>query len=194
MKLTGSSSVRRRRSSITTFFSSLEGLFVYIDAPHAVGFHLQPVLQLLLGAGFKVGGIIPGGKGVIRASHLLHFPGEILRTVLGSAFEHHVLSQVGDAGFAQGFISGADPIPELQSDNGGPGLLEEQHREAIGQFVLHHLVKEVAVLRRFEGDSAQPQPGRGHESHQQPYSPPAGNPAGPGRPAPAISDVAEEKS
>ena len=129
-----------------------EGLFVDIDAPQAVGFHLQPVPQLVLGAGFEVGGVIPGGKGIIRAPHLLHFPGKILGAILGRAFEHHVLGQVGDAGFSQGFISGAHPIPHLEGDNGGPGLPQEQHFEAIGQFVLHHLVKEVAILRRFEGD------------------------------------------
>ncbi len=154
----GSSSVRMRRSSITTFFSRFEGLFVDVDAPHAVGFHLQPVLQLVLGPGFKVGGIIPGGKGVIRAPHLLHFLGEELGAVFGRALEHQVLAQVGDAGLAQGFIAGAHPIPDLERDNGGPGLPQEQHLEAIGQLVLHHLVKEVGILRGFEGLSVQPQP------------------------------------
>ena len=32
-----------------------KGLFVDIDAPHAVCFHLQPMPQLVLGSGFEVG-------------------------------------------------------------------------------------------------------------------------------------------
>jgi hypothetical protein len=69
-----------------------------------------------------------------------------------------MLNQVGYAGFPQGFVSGSNPIPHLEGDDGGPGLPQEQHLEAIGQFMLHHLVKEVAILRRFEGDSAEPEP------------------------------------
>ena len=79
-----------------------------------------------------------------------------------------MLAQVGDAGFSQGFISGPHPIPHLEGDDGGVGLPQEQDLEAIGQLVLHHLVKEVAVIRRFEGDSAQSEPGRGHEGYQEP--------------------------
>ena len=79
-----------------------------------------------------------------------------VRKYTGEPIPREHLEQIVDAGFAQGFISGAHPVPHLERDNGGPGFPQEQHLEAIGQGVLHHLVKEVGILRRFEGDSGEP--------------------------------------
>jgi hypothetical protein len=59
-----------------------------------------------------------------------------------------------DAGLTQAFITGAHFIPDLEGDNGGPGFPQEQYLKAIAQFVLHNLIKEITILRGFEGDGA----------------------------------------
>ena len=63
-------------------------------------------------------------------------------------------------------VAGAHPIPELDSDDGSPALLEEEHLEAVLQLMLHHLVEEVGallgpqILRQAQADGQQ-------ESHQE---------------------------
>ena len=104
---------------------------------HAVGFHFQGPAQIFGGGveGFEVIGavVIGGGVFVDRAV------GVELRedfAVVRGALEHHVLQQMGHAGFAVAFLPRADHVGDVDGD-GGLGIIgEEQHLEAVGEAIL----------------------------------------------------------
>jgi len=75
-------------------------LGVQLEVDHAVGLHLHHRLETLLGDALKVSRIVVRGEGVVLTAHARDGFGELARRDLVGRFEHQVLEEMGDTGYA----------------------------------------------------------------------------------------------
>ena len=85
------------------------------------------------GEDFIVVGPVEGRRGVQRAARLLHKPEVPVRRHVPGALEHHVLEQVGEAGFPGRLVLRPDMVPEIDSHHGERIVHVQEHVQAVRQ-------------------------------------------------------------
>jgi hypothetical protein len=83
--------------------------------------------------------IVEAGGGVAVAPKGLHSVIELTGRQLLAALEHHVLEEVGDARFLQGFARTAGAAPEIDADHGSLRQIDLHQGGPVAQLLLLRL-------------------------------------------------------
>src|SRR5712691_28856 len=125
----GSSSVRVRRSSMTTWRS--DSISLGSSRRLCIRSELDHEVELVGGDVDEVRGDVLGGERVVLTAVLLDEPRELAAPVGRRALEHHVLEEVRDAGRSAPLVARADPVPDLKRDDRAPVVLQEDHPQPV---------------------------------------------------------------
>ena len=141
---------------------------------HAVAFQPEGEFQLVAGDRLEVVGAVEvgGAVDVGRAGALEVFEVGFFAYMLG-ALEHHVLEEVGEAGASGALVDRPDVVPEVDGDEGEAMVFVGEDDEAVGQFVLFVLIRDLqglaagrvsaALAARCEGKAEQQRGGGGQQ-------------------------------
>lgn len=110
-----------------------EGLVREAQIAHPVRFHAHDQLEPVAGDALVVGGVVPGGEGVVVAAIARNGARKLARRNLPRALEHQVFEEMGDAGMAARLIGSADTIPDHVRDHGRAAIGNHHDLQAIAQ-------------------------------------------------------------
>ena len=109
--------MRERRSSRMTSRSGPDHLVGEDQVAHAVGLVAHHRRERVRRHGLVIGGVVPGGEGVLAAADLGDLGAELAGLVVLRALEHQVLEEMRDAGFARRLVGAADLVPDHVRDD-----------------------------------------------------------------------------
>jgi len=98
---------------------------------HAVRLVLHHDFQAVGGDRLVVGGVVPGGEGVLAPAVGGDDVGELARRQVLGTLEHQVLKEMGEARFAGLLVGGADAVPDRMVDDGRAVVLHHDHLQAV---------------------------------------------------------------
>ena len=142
---------------------------------HAIGLEPERQLERIAGHGLVVDRVVLAGRAVQIGAELLERH-EVIAVVMLRALEHHVLEEVGKAGSARLLVLRADPVPEVDRDDGRLVVLVEHDRQPVGKGVFLDLEHGDLRLPWFDGrwlGRTQHRPPKAQDHHGQAGTVPA---------------------
>ncbi len=134
------------------FSLCLKILFPQDQVLHSIRFEIQGDLDPVRAEILKVASKIMRGEGIGSSSVLLDDPGEFLGTDFLGSLEHHVFEQMGEPRFPIFLVPRPNPVPDLERDDWGFVVFEENDFEAVRQDPLENLVPEPGLGKGGQGN------------------------------------------